>query len=72
MDEGVRAMKQTVVKSAQRLDNGRISVKLEVNGKPRSIEVDTILVAIGRDTNPKSFGADVTGIKVSDSGKIIG
>ena len=47
-------------------------MQLEVNGKPRQIEVDTVLVAIGRDTIPAAFGADKTGIKVSDSGKIIG
>jgi len=50
-------MTQTTIKSATRLENGKINVELLVNGVDKSLEVDTVLVAIGRDPDPTSFGA---------------
>ena len=55
-----------------KLENGRIQVEIEVKGKERTIEVGTVLVAIGRDTDPEAFRASVAGIEVSESGKING
>ena len=43
-----------------------------MKGKERTIEVDTVLVAIGRDTDPEAFRASVAGIEISESGKING
>ena len=48
-------------------------VDLVVNGKEKQITVDTILVAIGRDCNPKGLNVDAAGVKFnSKSNKIIG
>lgn len=71
--EGVNTMTQTTIKSATRLENGKINVELLVNGVDKSLEVDTVLVAIGRDPDPTSFGAQNAGINFDKrSGKIIG
>ena len=44
-----------------------------VNGKEKQLTVDTILVAIGRDCNPKSLNVEAAGVKFNTkSSKIIG
>jgi len=44
-----------------------------VKGVEKTLEVDTLLVAIGRDPDPVSFGAQNAGITFdSRSGKIMG
>ena len=46
---------------------------LVVNGKEKQLTVDTILVAIGRDCNPKSLNVEAAGVKFNaKSSKIIG
>jgi pyruvate/2-oxoglutarate dehydrogenase complex dihydrolipoamide dehydrogenase (E3) component len=48
-------------------------VELVVNGKEKQLTVDTILVAIGRDCNPKSLNVEAAGVKFNaKSSKIIG
>lgn len=72
-DNGVTALTQTTIKSSKRLESGKIEVELVVKGNERKLVVDTILVAIGRDPDPTSFGADNAGITVDEgSGKIKG
>ena len=51
-DDGVHTLTQTTIKSAERMENGKIKVQLVVNGEDRTLEVDTILTAIGRDPDP--------------------
>lgn len=44
-----------------------------VNGKEKQLTVDTILVAIGRDCNPKSLNVEAAGVQFNaKSSKIIG
>ena len=43
-----------------------------MDGKPKEVSVDTLLVAIGRDVNPQQFGAAKASIEVDQSGKIVG
>ena len=57
---------------AARHEDGKIQVNLLVDGKPREIKVDTVLVAIGRDVKPELFGASNAGITVDKSGKVVG
>ena len=48
-------------------------MELVVNGKEKQLTVDTILVAIGRDCNPKSLNVEAAGVKFNaKSSKIIG
>jgi len=35
--------------------------------KREKVEVETILMAIGRDPNPKAFGAQLAGINIDES-----
>lgn len=51
-EEGVNAYTSTKVLGVKLLQDGRKQVDLEVNKKAKSIVVDTIMVAIGRDCNP--------------------
>lgn len=72
-DDGVITMTQTTIKSSTRLENGKIQVQLVQNGEDKTLEVDTVLVAIGRDPDPTSFGAENAGISCCErSGKIKG
>ena len=71
-DEGVKLMKKCVVDEAERNADGKIKVSLMVDGSPKEITVDNVLVAIGRDVNPQLFGAANAGIEIDRSGKIIG
>lgn len=70
--DGVHTMTQTTVKGVKLLDNGRKQVSLEVDKKPQSLEVDTILVAIGRDPNPSDLNTKAAGIELDKSGKVLG
>lgn len=55
------------------MENGRKKVTLVVNGEVQVIEVDTILVAIGRDPNPESLNVELSGVQFDrKSGKILG
>ena len=55
------------------MENGRKKVELDVNGNPTILEVDTVLVASGRDSHPESLRADLAGVKFDPkSGKIFG
>ena len=72
-EEGVEALTQTKVNSVKLLENGKKQVDLEVDGKPKTIVVDTILVAIGRDSDIKSLQVDKAGVKYNvRSNKILG
>ena len=56
-EEGVKALTQTTIGYAKRLENGKIEVEMIVDGSKNLKVFDTVLVAIGRDPNPDSFGA---------------
>lgn len=72
-DEGVKALTQTTINSAKRLENGQIEVNMTVAGKEEIQVFDTVLVAIGRDPNPASFSAQNAGIEIEErSKKIVG
>ena len=71
--DGVITMTQTSVKGVKALENGRKLAELEVDGQYKAIEVDTVLVAIGRDPNPKSLRTDLAGVQIDlKTGKIFG
>ena len=71
--DGVITMTQTNVKGVKSLKNGRKLAELEVDGQYKAIEVDTVLVAIGRDPNPKSLRTDLAGVQIDlKTGKIFG
>lgn len=66
-------MTQTTVKGVKMGDNGKKHVSVIFDGMESVIEVDTILVAIGRDPNPMSVRVDLAGVEFNQkSGKILG
>jgi glutathione reductase (NADPH) len=47
-----------------------IRVEYEVNGEPKSIEVDTVLWAVGRVPNIKKLNLEAVDIKLTEKGHI--
>mmetsp|Transcript_100455 Transcript_100455/g.138424 ORF Transcript_100455/g.138424 Transcript_100455/m.138424 type:complete len:217 (+) Transcript_100455:657-1307(+) len=68
-EEGVKTMTQATVKNVNKLGDREYEVEMQVGDKVKKINVNTILVAIGRDGKAESFGADKIGINVN-RGKI--
>ena len=57
-EEGINLMKNTVIRSVNKLGDKEFEVELEVNkNNIKKVKVNTILMAIGRDANPHSFNA---------------
>ncbi|MCY4514867.1 MAG: mycothione reductase [Candidatus Tectomicrobia bacterium] len=52
-------------------ENGHIVVQLEVNGRPRTIRVDTVLVASGRRPNSDRLNVAAAGIEVDARGRVM-
>jgi thioredoxin reductase (NADPH) len=72
-NSGIHTLIKTTVKSVKALDNGKKEVSMQVGSEMRTIIVDTILVAIGREPNPNSYRADQAGVKLDkQSGLICG
>lgn len=61
-EEGVVTHTQTKVNSVKVLEDGRKQVELEVNKRPKTITVDTIIVAIGRDCDLSSLQIEKAGV----------
>lgn len=58
-------MKNTVIRSVNKLGDKEFEVELEVNkNNIKKVKVNTILMAIGRDANPHSFNAESAGIEL--------
>jgi pyruvate/2-oxoglutarate dehydrogenase complex dihydrolipoamide dehydrogenase (E3) component len=76
-EEGIHMLDGTVIKSVEKLEERKFLVELETKRGSKVTthkeEVNTILVAIGRDPNPLSYGADKLGIALDPhSRKILG
>ncbi|GEL66145.1 dihydrolipoyl dehydrogenase [Marinilactibacillus psychrotolerans] len=66
---GVNIVTKAMAKEAVTTDNG-VTVKYEVNGKEESIDVDYVLVTVGRRPNTDELGLEQVGVNVSDRGLI--
>ena len=51
-------------------ENSHVAVQLEVDGRPRTIRVDTVLVASGRRPNSDRLNVAAAGIEVDDRGRV--
>jgi glutathione reductase (NADPH) len=58
------------VKSLVREENGAIRVDYEIDGKPHSLEVDTVLWAVGRVPNIKKLNLEAVDVQLTDKGHI--
>ena len=52
-------------------ENAHIVAQLDVNGSPRTIRVDAVLVASGRQPNSDRLNVAAAGIEVDDRGRVI-
>lgn len=66
---GVNIVTKAMAKEAVTTDNG-VTVKYEINGKEESIDVDYVLVTVGRRPNTDELGLEQVGVNVSDRGLI--
>ena len=69
---GVKALTNTVPKSVKKLGDRHFEVELKSNDKISKIEVNTILVAIGRDCSPEKLGLKNAGVEIGRSWKVQG
>lgn len=51
-------------------ETGPITVEYEAEGKPGSLEVDTVLWAVGRVPNIKKLNLEAAGVKLTEKGYI--
>jgi len=65
---GGKVYKKAFAKSYEKKDDGSLEVTLEQDGKPLTIEVDVVLVAVGMRPNSKNMGLDAVGVKIDDRG----
>ena len=52
-------------------ENGHVVVQLDVDGRPRTIRVDTVLVASGRRPNSDRLNVAAAGIEVDARGRVL-
>jgi thioredoxin reductase (NADPH) len=69
--QGVKFHRNANLKSAKRLESGRIHAVYEGDGQVIEGEFDTLLLAIGRMPETKGLGLDRVGAKLGQSGKIL-
>ena len=61
---GINIYTSTVAKSFETVSKGLVAHLEQTSGKPIQIEVDQILVAIGRTTNTENLGIEDSGIRL--------
>lgn len=59
---GVKHLTGAKALGAERLPNGRVRVDVDVAGKREALEVDVVLVAVGRRPNTADLGLETVGI----------
>ena len=52
-------------------ENGRVAVQVDVDGVPRTVRVDTVLVASGRRPNSDRLNVAAAGIEVDARGRVL-
>jgi len=68
---GVQFIRESVPTCLNKLDSGRIRVDYKGAGGEASLEVDTVLFAIGRDPETGRIGLDQAGVTTAPDGKLI-
>lgn len=72
-EEGIRTHTQSKVLGVEVTDKGKKKVTIQTGDKEKTVTVDTILVAIGRDCNPKGMQVEKAGVQFNErTNKIIG
>lgn len=66
--KGAKILKSAKALGVEKLANGAVAVKVEVEGKPQTIEVDVVLVAVGMRPSGKGLGLEQVGVTVDAKG----
>ena len=61
-EEGIRLLKNTTILSVIKLEDKLFEVTLQIGKTTETLQVNTLLMAIGRDPNPEAFGAQKAGL----------
>jgi pyruvate/2-oxoglutarate dehydrogenase complex dihydrolipoamide dehydrogenase (E3) component len=69
---GVKALTNTVPVNVEKIGDKLYEVELKTKDKLHKIQVNTILVAIGRDAQPDKVGLSNAGVEVARSWKVQG
>jgi dihydrolipoamide dehydrogenase len=64
---GIECLAGAKVKSAKVSDN-KVTIEMEADGKARTLEVEKVLVAVGRALNLEAIGLDAAGVKLGERG----
>ncbi|WP_027107593.1 dihydrolipoyl dehydrogenase [Lacticigenium naphthae] len=67
--KGVNIVTEAMAKEAQTTDNG-VTVKYEANGEEKSLDVEYVLVTVGRRPNTDEMGLEQAGVEVGERGLI--
>lgn len=67
---GVKALTQTVPVGVEKIGDRLYEVELKTKDKLHKIQVNTILMAIGRDAQPEKLGLKNAGVEISRSWKV--
>lgn len=67
--KGVKIITEAMAKDSTVSDNG-VTVKYEAKGEEKTLEVDYVLVTVGRRPNTDELGLEQAGVKMSDRGLI--
>ncbi len=67
---GARILKSAKALGVERLKDGSLAVKVEIDGKAETVETDVVLVAVGMRPNAKGFGLEELGVAIDARGFI--
>ncbi|MGF1538366.1 MAG: glutathione-disulfide reductase [Elainellaceae cyanobacterium] len=66
-DRGIKILGETVAKSIEKTDSGFVlNLKSERDDRPSTIEVDQVLMAVGRQPHLEALGLDKAGVEIKD------
>ncbi|MGB3612827.1 MAG: glutathione-disulfide reductase [Elainellaceae cyanobacterium] len=66
-DRGITVLSKTTAKSIEKTDSGLVvHVESDLDGRPSQIEVDQVLMAVGRQPNVESLNLGAAGVELED------
>lgn len=68
-NRGVKIVTEAMAKESTVTDNG-VTVKYEAKGEEKTLDVDYVLVTVGRKPNTDELGLESAGVKMTDRGLI--
>lgn len=66
--KGAKIYKSAKALGYEKLSNGAIAVRIEIDGKAETLETDMVLVAVGMRPNSKGLGLEKVGVHIDERG----